>query len=179
MKTGFPHNQPRCTHPDSLIRVALHACTATLALLLAGCSIVTGPTLTGSGNLVTKQYPFTNLTSVSVGNVFDVTVKPGPAASVSVTVDDNLVDYLDALCWTQTRLAQEARISVGTVGRVVQGKTVSRQSADAICRTLSERMKQTIELKDIDGLYTTRAERPERRGRASHNHQHTDTPQLN
>jgi hypothetical protein len=70
--------------------------TAALAgLFLAGCSFVTGPSLTGSGNLVTKQYPFTNFSGVSAGSVFDVTVKPGTTAGVSVTVDDNLVEYLD------------------------------------------------------------------------------------
>ena len=68
---------------------------AVAALFLAGCSFVTGPSLTGSGNLVTKQYPFTNFTRISAGSVFDVTVKPGAAAGVTVTVDDNLVDYLD------------------------------------------------------------------------------------
>jgi hypothetical protein len=70
--------------------------TATVAaLFLAGCSFVTGPSVTGSGNLVTKQYPFTNFTGVSAGSVFDVTVKPGATPGVSVTVDDNLVEYLD------------------------------------------------------------------------------------
>jgi hypothetical protein len=63
--------------------------------LLAGCSFVSGPSITGSGNLVTKQYPFTNFTGVSAGSVFDVTVKQGTAPGVSVTLDDNLVEYLD------------------------------------------------------------------------------------
>jgi hypothetical protein len=68
---------------------------AVAALLLAGCSVITGPSVTGSGNLVTKQYPFTNFTGVSAGSVFDVTVKPGTTPGVSLTVDDNLVEYLD------------------------------------------------------------------------------------
>jgi hypothetical protein len=95
MKTGFHHNPPRCTPADSMMRVALCGWMATFALLLAGCSFITGPTVTGSGNLVTKQYPLTDFTRISAGNVFDVTVKPGSPASVSVTVDDNLVEYLD------------------------------------------------------------------------------------
>jgi len=69
--------------------------SALAALFLAGCSVITGPSITGSGNLVTKQYPLTNFTGVSAGSVFDVTVKPGAAPGVSVTVDDNLVEYLD------------------------------------------------------------------------------------
>jgi len=68
---------------------------AVAALLLARCSVITGPSVTGSGNLVTKQYPFTNFTGVSAGSVFDVTVKPGTTPGVSLTVDDNLVEYLD------------------------------------------------------------------------------------
>src|SRR3974390_48910 len=84
------------TSPFGCARASITFGTAALAaLFLAGCSFVTGPTLPGSGSLVTKQYPFTNFTGISAGSVFDVTVKPGPTASVSITVDDNLVEYLD------------------------------------------------------------------------------------
>lgn len=113
MKTGFPHNQSRRTRPAPLIRVALHARMAIIALLLAGCSIITGPTITGSGNLITKQYPLTDFTRISAGNVFDVTVKPGSPASVSVTADDNLVEYLDVTTsGDQLRLHLKSNINV-------------------------------------------------------------------
>src|SRR5215471_7915053 len=83
------------TSPVGRARAPITFATAAVAaLFLAGCSFVTGPSITGSGNLVTKQYPFTNFTGISAGSVFDVTVKPGPA-SVSITLDDNLVEYLD------------------------------------------------------------------------------------
>jgi hypothetical protein len=94
MNTAFSHSHSGLTHRHSLIRVAFYACAGIAAILLAGCSFM-GPTITGSGNTVTKQYPFTNFTGVSAGNVFSVTVKPGASPAVSVTVDDNLVEYLD------------------------------------------------------------------------------------
>ena len=83
------------TSPFGRARAPMTFASAIAALLLAGCSFVTGPSITGSGNLVTKQYPFTNFTGVSAGGVFDVTVKPGATPGVSITTDDNLVEYLD------------------------------------------------------------------------------------
>lgn len=74
-----------------------------------------------------------------------------------------LIDYLNTLNWTQTRLAEEARISVSTVGRVIQEKTVSRKNADDICAALSRGMGRTIHLTDVNEIHVTRAERPERR----------------
>src|SRR5580765_9112963 len=83
------------TSPFGYARAPITFASSVAALLLAGCSFVTGPSITGSGNLVTKQYPFTNFTGVSAGSVFDVTVKPGATPGVSITTDDNIVEYLD------------------------------------------------------------------------------------
>ncbi len=67
-----------------------------IALLLTGCGqFIGGPTVTGSGNVVTKQYPFTNFSGVSAGGTFHVLVAQGANCSVKVMTDDNLVDYLD------------------------------------------------------------------------------------
>lgn len=67
----------------------------TLALV-AGCvAIPSLTTLTGSGRAVTKTYDFTGFTAVAAGNAFSVEVVQSEAYSVVVSVDDNLVDYLD------------------------------------------------------------------------------------
>lgn len=94
MNAGFPKTPFSHMKSNRSLRFTVGA-WALASVFLAGCNIITGPTITGSGNLVTKQYTFTNFTTVSAGNVFDVTVKPGSTPSVSVTVDDNLVEYLD------------------------------------------------------------------------------------
>lgn len=74
-----------------------------------------------------------------------------------------IIDYLNALNWTQQRLAQEAHVSISTVQRVVQAKTISRQNADKICEALSNGLHIPVLPRDINEIHTTRAERPERR----------------
>ena len=69
------------------------AAAAVGAILLSGCGI--GPGVADSGHLVTIEYPFTGFTGVAAGAVFDVAIKAGASPSVAVTVDDDLVEYLD------------------------------------------------------------------------------------
>jgi transcriptional regulator with XRE-family HTH domain len=74
-----------------------------------------------------------------------------------------IIDYLDALNWSQTRLSQEAKVSVSTVQRVVQAKPISRLNAEKICEALSRGLQIPVEPHDINEIHVTRAERPERR----------------
>jgi len=74
-----------------------------------------------------------------------------------------LVHYLDRLNWTQTRLAKEAKISVSTVSRVLQKKTISRKNADKICKTLTKALQQPITPHDVDDIHVPAFEQPERR----------------
>lgn len=74
-----------------------------------------------------------------------------------------IIDYLDRLNWTQTRLSQEAHVSTSTVQRLVQAKSISRQNADKICDTLSRALGYKVELHDVNEVHVIRAERPERR----------------
>jgi hypothetical protein len=62
-------------------------------VLLSGCGIEPGTA--ASGNPTTIQYQFTGFTGVVAGAVFDVVIKAGASPSVAVTVDDDLVEYLD------------------------------------------------------------------------------------
>jgi len=54
---------------------------------------VTGP-VTGSGNLVTLDKSFSDFTVVDVSWGFKVTITKADTYDVSITIDDNLVDYL-------------------------------------------------------------------------------------
>lgn len=63
--------------------------------VLAGCTFTGGDVITGSGRATTKDYDFSGFTKVSVGSAFQTTITRGEGYRVSVTVDDNLVEYLD------------------------------------------------------------------------------------
>ncbi len=54
---------------------------------------VTGP-VTGSGNLVTIDKSFSDFTAVDASWGFKVTITKSDTYDVSITIDDNLVDYL-------------------------------------------------------------------------------------
>ena len=55
--------------------------------------LVTGP-VTGSGNLVTLDKSFSDFTAVDASWGFKVTITKSDTYNVSITIDDNLVDYL-------------------------------------------------------------------------------------
>jgi hypothetical protein len=61
-----------------------------VALLGPACSAF-GPTVVGSGNAKTEQRSVGDFTRVRVGTAINATVIGGPAISVSVTADDNLL----------------------------------------------------------------------------------------
>lgn len=54
-----------------------------------------GAGITGSGQIVTKNYDLAGFSRLAVGHAFQVEVTQGPNHSVAVTVDDNLVEHLD------------------------------------------------------------------------------------
>ncbi len=59
--------------------------------LLVGCI---GGVVTGSGNLDTREFNFSDFSRVEVGSAFEVKVVQSDSYSVSVTADDNLLDYV-------------------------------------------------------------------------------------
>lgn len=74
-----------------------------------------------------------------------------------------IISLLDELGWTQFRLAIEAHVSPSTIRRLVQGQTINRQNAEVVCLTLSSALGRKINLRDVDEISISRAERPERR----------------
>ena len=64
-------------------------------LVLAGCDILVradGDNKTGSGNLETRQYDFSEFNQVEIGDAFEYTIVQSDTFSVSITADDNLFD---------------------------------------------------------------------------------------
>ena len=76
-------------------------CLVVLALMAALLASVTGCSggcacgVVGSGNLETREMDFGNFTELDVSHAFDVEVTRGDSYQVSITVDDNLWDYVD------------------------------------------------------------------------------------
>ncbi|HUF60979.1 MAG TPA: head GIN domain-containing protein [Verrucomicrobiales bacterium] len=82
------------------------------ALIGAGCGGV-ADTITGSGALVSKEYPLSEFSRVAASNAFQVEITRTPQHSVIVTVDDNLVDYLDVTQSGETlRIGLEPNVNV-------------------------------------------------------------------
>jgi hypothetical protein len=70
---------------------------ALLALLLAGCRMVSPPvglSLGGSGNLATREYTVTGFSALEVQNAFQATVTQGENYKIAITADDNLLDVV-------------------------------------------------------------------------------------
>ena len=69
---------------------------ATLIVILlasvfaAGC----GGILTGSGNLETKQFNFSDFTEVDISSAFDFEIVQSDAYDISITADDNLFEHI-------------------------------------------------------------------------------------
>jgi hypothetical protein len=64
-------------------------------LMLAGCSVPFGTQLVPSGPLVTQDLELANFSAVAAGSAFQVEISQSDSYSVSVTVNQNLVDRLD------------------------------------------------------------------------------------
>ena len=72
--------------------------TAVLAVaMLSGCFPVAvgGSQVVGSGRTTTQTYDFSGFTRVQIGSAFEANVTQGDDYKVAVTVDDNIVEYLD------------------------------------------------------------------------------------
>jgi putative autotransporter adhesin-like protein len=67
--------------------------TTFLVLVLAGVACT--KQLTGSGTVVSRQFPVTPFSKIQVSNAFAVRLSIGSPEAVTVRVDDNLVDDLD------------------------------------------------------------------------------------
>ena len=64
-------------------------------LMLAGCAVPFGTQLVPSGPLVTQDFDLANFSAVAAGSAFQVEITQSDSYSVSVTVNENLVDRLD------------------------------------------------------------------------------------
>lgn len=83
-----------------VIRCLAVILTITLLALAAGCitikgTIGSGPAVTGSGTLETREMDYSGFTTIEAGYAFQVDVTKASSFSVSITLNDNLYEYLD------------------------------------------------------------------------------------
>jgi hypothetical protein len=57
---------------------------------VSGCFIP----VSGSGNLITEGFNFTDFNSVHVGSTFEVEISQSDTFSISITADDNIMEYV-------------------------------------------------------------------------------------
>ena len=85
-----------------------------LVLALAGCTPLgsTGGRLVGSGKAVTRDFQLAGFYEVSIDSAFEVSIARGDSFKVSVTTDDNLLDYAKV---TKEGSTLKIRFETGTV----------------------------------------------------------------
>ncbi|MCO6451103.1 MAG: DUF2807 domain-containing protein [Caldilineales bacterium] len=80
-----------------MLKIALALLIPT-AMLLTACTIPPNITnfsgVTGSGNLETRTYDFSDFTGLDVSNAFQIEITRDDNYAVEVTVDDNLIEHL-------------------------------------------------------------------------------------
>lgn len=67
--------------------------TASLLTVFTGCKGTT-QTIIGSGNLITQEMDSANFTKVEISHVFQAKITRADSFSVTITVDDNLLEYV-------------------------------------------------------------------------------------
>jgi len=77
----------------ALVFIAFLLVTAGLLAVFTGCRDM-NHAIIGSGNLITREMDFTDFTKLEIGHVFQVEVTRSDSFFISITVDDNLLEYI-------------------------------------------------------------------------------------
>ena len=92
--------------------VAILAMTLLISIMIAGCEGV----VTGSGNLETKQYNFSDFNRVDIGYAFEVEIDQSSSYSISITADDNLFKHIQVIKDGETlKIGFKRILSLGSV----------------------------------------------------------------
>jgi len=79
-------------------------------LLTSGLVVGCGGVVTGSGKLKTEEYNFSGFNKVDISNAFEIEIVQSSSYSVTITVDDNLFEYVDI-----SKAGETLRIGLTTV----------------------------------------------------------------
>lgn len=91
----------------AIIIIAIVAVAAVICTLL----IVRGwpGGLIGSGNLETEEYAFADFTKIEISTAFEFEIQQSSSYNISVTADDNVMDYVEV-----SKVGQTLKIGLGT-----------------------------------------------------------------
>lgn len=64
----------------------------------------------------------------------------------------NLEEYRIECGWSKNEMARQSGVDTNTLGRAINGVSISITTADKIARAISKRLDRTIRFKDIEGL---------------------------
>ena len=84
-----------------------------LVILTAGLQAGCGGVFTGSGNLETKEYTFTDFTSVEISSAFEFDISQSSSYGVSITADDNVLEKVEV-----TKEGNALKIGLKTMPRL-------------------------------------------------------------
>jgi len=77
----------------TLVFIVTLLVTASLLTVFTGCGGVT-QAIIGSGNLTTREMDFTDFTKLEIGHVFQAKITRSDSFFITITVDDNLLEYV-------------------------------------------------------------------------------------
>jgi len=77
----------------ALVLIATLLVTASLLAVFTGCRDINNAII-GSGNLITREMDFTDFTKLEISHVFQAEVTRSDSFFISITVDDNLLEYV-------------------------------------------------------------------------------------
>ena len=66
-----------------------------------------------------------------------------------------LAELIEEALMTNTEVASEAKLSVGTVSRMVNGHPTSRLSVRKVLAVLSQKLGKKIDISEVQGLNIT------------------------
>jgi hypothetical protein len=94
----------------TIIIIVLVAAVAVLSTLLILSFRGWPGGLIGSGNLETEEYAFTDFTEVEISSAFEFEIQQSNSYNISVTADDNIMDYVQV-----SQDGQTLKIGLGTI----------------------------------------------------------------
>lgn len=63
-----------------------------------------------------------------------------------------LAELIEEALMTNTEVAEETKLSIGTISRMVNGHRTSRLSVRKVLHVLSQKLGRRIEIEDVTGL---------------------------
>jgi len=77
-----------------IIAIAAIVIVVASAIILLGQWLPPSETIVGSGNLITQQKDFRDFSAIEVSSAFQVEISQSSFYSISITADDNIMDYI-------------------------------------------------------------------------------------